>query len=69
MKKLTPLVLIAAFGALMFGSCKKDRTCTCTQDGEQLYEITWPKISKKDAKTACDLLSSNTWSGADCSLK
>jgi len=58
MKKLTPLVMIAAFGAMMFASCKKDYTCTCTSsvDGQSLgtTEISLGKQKKKDAKAMCD---------------
>ncbi len=71
MKKLTPLVLAAAFGALMFTSCKKDYTCVCkNNDGTESESFQYPKMKKKDAKSACD-----TWNslavigGGSCSLK
>ena len=70
MKKLTPLVMIAAFGALMFGSCKKDYTCTCkNSDGTESFKYEYPKMKKKDAQAACDVWhNAAAISGGSCSI-
>ncbi len=78
MKKLTPLVLVAAFGAMMFTSCKKEYTCECTStvDGVQMAktDVSLGKQTKKDAKAACDDKSVESTafgitSKVECSLK
>lgn len=61
MKKITYLSIVLA--GLAFASCKKDKTCTCTNTDSQgnvtteTYTLT--KISGKDAKDACN---KTTWS-------
>tara|TARA_B100000809_G_C14989656_1_gene477521 strand:- start:280 stop:486 length:207 start_codon:yes stop_codon:yes gene_type:complete len=54
MKKV---LLIAAVAVLALASCKKERDCTCTINGETSV-TTFPKESKKDQETACDALQS-----------
>jgi len=69
MKKLTPLVILAAFGAMTFASCKKDYTCTCTLDGETIGTYKFTKVKKKDAKTACENWDNSVkLVGGSCSL-
>ncbi len=38
---------------MLFTSCKKDWTCTCTALGTTT-PVPYTKLSKKDATTACD---------------
>ena len=65
MKKLLILAVIA--GAFSLTSCKKDYTCSCTITGSSTpIDYKWTKITKKDAKAACDKLNQ---SGVNCSLK
>jgi hypothetical protein len=56
MKKLFPLAAIAVF-AVMFTSCKKDYTCTCTQTVTGSTPVTTTvslgKQTKSDADKAC----------------
>lgn len=58
MKKLMPVAAIAVF-ALMFTSCKKDYTCTCTYSGPSVgvtvsdQKFTISKTTKKDAESKC----------------
>lgn len=67
MKKIFILAVVA--GAFTMTSCKKDWTCEC-KNSTGTYPITFTKVSKADAKKACD-----TWnttysaSGGSCSLK
>jgi hypothetical protein len=57
MKKLS--ILSIALVALSFASCKKDRTCTCTQTDNSpgatvdSYTVVYKKITKGNAKAAC----------------
>lgn len=52
MKKL---LLVAAVAAFTMTSCKKDYTCTCTEDGKS-YNFEMKDVKKKDAKDACNTL-------------
>ena len=51
MKKIT--LLAAAFVAITFASCKKDRVCTCTEKDGTVYETTYYDAKKKDARLFC----------------
>lgn len=51
MKKIT--LLAVAFVAISLASCKKARTCTCTDNnGDKTVTVT-DKISKEDANLVC----------------
>ncbi len=75
MKKI---IFIAVVAVASLASCKKDRTCTCTQTstqpgytgGTQVYTVV--KAKKSDAKKAC-ITSSTTTGGytytTTCELK
>jgi len=54
MKKIT--LLAAAFVAITFASCRKDKTCTCTDTsgGVTVVTKTTAKSNKKDAAAWCD---------------
>ena len=51
MKKIT--LLAAAFVAITFASCKKDRVCTCTEKDGTVTETTYFESRKKDARLYC----------------
>lgn len=53
MKKITILAVAAL--AISFASCKKDRTCECTQtsNGVTIVSSTVVKSGKKDAESWC----------------
>jgi len=53
MKKIT---LMLAAGMLLFASCKKDWTCTCTANGVSGTAATYTDTKKSDAKASCDAL-------------
>ena len=53
MKKAFTLIAGIAFVAVLFTSCKKDYTCTCTITGG-VSSSTTINASKKDATTACE---------------
>lgn len=47
-------LLTFSFFALLFLSCRKDRTCTCTYANGNLYsETKYTSVTKKEAKAAC----------------
>ncbi|HWY38009.1 MAG TPA: hypothetical protein VNY73_05590 [Bacteroidia bacterium] len=51
MKKIT-LLAVAAIAVLSMASCKKDRTCTCTQTspgGSSSYTLVVTKVTKAGA--------------------
>ncbi len=66
MKKL---LLVAVAGMFVLASCKKDYTCTCTEDGvSEVYPIKGAK--KKDAEKVCDTWTAlYTADGGTCTLK
>lgn len=68
MKKIT--LLVFAFVAISFASCKKIYTCTCsgTYGGTTISssETYSDKMSKSDAETKC--ANSNTNSGVTCKI-
>jgi hypothetical protein len=73
MKKLFPLMVVALV-ATMFTSCKKDYTCTCTittLGTSTTQTFNYPKMTKGDAKDACNS-QQTTWttgaSTAKCNL-
>ncbi|GDX52114.1 hypothetical protein LBMAG27_11610 [Bacteroidota bacterium] len=59
MKKALTLFAGVAVVAMLFSSCKKDYTCTCTSAGVST-PATFVKVSKKDATDACNQLNT-TW--------
>jgi hypothetical protein len=76
MKKITLLAI--AITAIGFTSCKKDRTCTCTEisNGQTgTYSYTIKEESKKTAKDVCTKITTTETSGntvttssTDCKL-
>jgi hypothetical protein len=77
MKKFAPILAIAVLG-VMFTSCKKDYTCSCSYNlaGTPLsQDYALGKQKKGDAKSACDTYQTNfnnNVAGAasvSCSLK
>ncbi len=77
MKKIT--LVVACLGLIVLSSCKKDRTCTCTDtnpDGKvEISTFTLTEISGRDAKDFCSNSSrSETYGGttekssSDCKL-
>ena len=73
MKKLFPVVAVAAF-AMLFASCKKDYTCTCTitvSGSSSTVTLPFTKTTKSDAQSNCDKAKQTyTTSGstADCHI-
>jgi len=76
MKKITPFVIVALFGALTFTSCKKDYKCTCKFNNSFFASgdttITWDlgKQKKSNAKAACNNESTayQIYGAGSCSL-
>jgi len=77
MKKIT--LALSCLGILSLASCKKERTCTCTDVSTggtaSVYTIKYDKISKKEAKDVCNKSSTSTTEGGttetsstDCKL-
>ncbi|MBN9482445.1 MAG: hypothetical protein BGO70_17855 [Bacteroidetes bacterium 43-93] len=68
MKKIAPLAA-ALLLTFAFTSCKKDYTCTCKDGSGDGFTYKFTKVTKKNAKAACD-----TWNstyqidGGSCSL-
>lgn len=52
MKKL--VLAVAALGLISLTSCKKEYTCSCTTTGLGTVEGKTGKMTKKDAKAACE---------------
>ena len=66
MKKI---ILVFAVASVALVSCKKNRTCSCTVEGEK-YDTIFQDMSKSDAKSKCDGLSTLMMlGGGSCELK
>ena len=67
--KKTLLLAVMFVGVASMTSCKKDRDCECTANGETTV-TTIPDVNKSDAEEACDALSVLTsLGGGSCELK
>ena len=63
---LAPLLLVA------LASCRKDRSCACTQNGTDLGTANYVNVTRSEAKNACQGLEAQysiSNPGATCSLK
>ncbi len=67
MKKALTLIAGVAFVAVLFTSCKKDYTCTCTI-GSISSSATYTKVSKKTATDACDASNAALLGAGTCKL-
>lgn len=62
------LALLSLFSFLVFASCKKDYTCTCTSDTRQYtggynsstVTFSYSNVTKSDAKRKCKDEETNT---------
>lgn len=52
MKKILFSSTVIAFAAVLLVSCKKDRVCECTNNG-QAEKVTFNDATKRQAKDAC----------------
>ncbi len=68
MKKVLTLIAGVAFVAVLFTSCKKNYTCTCTITGGTSVSSDYGKTSKKAATDACDASSAALGASGSCSL-
>jgi hypothetical protein len=69
MKKIVTVAAIALLGTIVLPSCKKDYTCTCTDNsGNQIGTTNSFKATKKDAKKSCDELSTALQGAGSCKL-
>ena len=64
MKKIITLSATAIMAIALFSSCKKDYTCTCNINGQEI-KTTIPDSRKPEAKLACDAMK---MAGGDCKL-
>ena len=62
MKKV---LFVAVAGLVLFASCRKTRTCTCTYVDGSSYTETYPLSTKKNAQAYCD---DNEYAGVSCAL-
>ncbi len=62
-------LLVAVIVSAALVSCKKNRTCSCTADGETLDTVL-TNTTKSEAQTKCDALNVLvTLEGGTCKLK
>jgi len=69
MKKFV-LILVTVIPALI--SCRKDRTCTCTNNGNNLGEFKYTNVKRSEASDHCAAQQTSynvTYPNATCSLK
>jgi hypothetical protein len=67
MKKVFTFIAAIAFVASM-SSCKKDWSCSCKVDGQEVSSGTF-NAKKKDAQDACDALGKLSAGSVSCELK
>jgi len=67
------MLFVGALVAISFASCKKEWTCECTYKDASGNNATFSgktsKMSKKDAKAACETTATTGGSSWSCSLK
>lgn len=67
------MLMVAAVVAVTFASCKKEWTCECTykdaSGNSATYSGKTSKMSKKDAKDACNSTATTGGSTWSCSIK
>jgi len=73
MKRIATIAILGLAGMMFFPSCKKDYKCTCTWTvggQQQSATVDLNKMSKKDAKAACEGNSGqySAFTGVSCSL-
>ena len=59
MKKIFPVAVIAVFAVIMFASCNKDYSCTCTVTSAGVSHVITSdigKTTKKDAEDKCNAM-------------
>ncbi len=67
MKTMKRVVFILPIGLLLFASCRKDRTCTCTYANGSTDSKNYTNMTKKLAKADCD--SYDAYYPGGCDLK
>lgn len=48
-------------------SCRKDRSCVCSQDGKEIYKATYTRVKKSEANTYCQALQNTYTAGSNVS--
>lgn len=64
--------LVSAIVLISLSSCRKDRSCTCTDNGSTLGTFTYTNVKRSEAKTYCasnQTQYQKTNPSASCSLK
>ena len=64
------IVMAVAFVTL--SACRKDRVCSCTQNGTDLGTFTYTNVKRGEASTFCSAQQSQyqaSYPGATCSLR
>jgi hypothetical protein len=46
-------LLLVTVVAIVFGACRKDRTCTCSQNGTELSRFVIANAKKSEARDLC----------------
>jgi hypothetical protein len=69
MKKSFLVLTVILLG---FSACRKDRSCTCTDNGTNLGTFTYTNVKRSEAKNFCSTSQTQyqtTNPGATCSLR
>lgn len=64
--------LVLAVVLVSLSSCRKDRSCTCTDNGTNLGTFSYTNVKRSEAKTYCQTSQTQyqtTNPGATCSLR
>lgn len=70
-KQAMKQVILTAIILLAFSSCRKDRSCICSQNGTEVSRATYTHVKKSEANTYCQAVqnSYSAGSGVTCSVK
>lgn len=69
MKKFMLVLSVAGLSGLFLSSCKKDYTCVCTLNGDEVWRDNLGKQSRSDARDACEAKTVTFGIVAKCELE
>lgn len=64
--------LVMAVAIVTFSACRKDRICTCSQNGTELGSFTYTNVKRGEANTFCAAQQSQyqaSYPGTTCALR
>lgn len=62
------ILLLCSVVVVGLSSCRKDRSCVCSQNGAEIYKANYIRVKKSEAQTYCQAMQNtySTGSGVTC---